>query len=838
MNNIYQFSTLIHAYSKGIRIPEIQRSYAQGRKNLHSSEIRENFIQALHDTFIQGTQIHLDFIYGYGEEKFFIPLDGQQRLTTLFLLHRFLARSNQAYESFADLFVIDGRKSSFWYETRITSTEFCHFLVKKDIFSFNMSNGQRLPLKESIQNHPEFIDAWQYDPTVQGMLNMLETMDSIFKENPEQLSSWFDRLVNKNEAMITFYVYDLHTTNENNNTYIVPAEEMYIKMNSRGLPLTEYENFKASLLEYNFPDEKCDYEGVEQNFKQYFSTKLDNAWIDVFWKMRNNISASISSIENPDMMMMYFIRAVLHGHLLSLKCFKDQIPNINITHECDSYLSARSKRISFLGLLHQNGWKDIFEIEQYLHWHAFLKRLTKILDILAKNPDLEFWQNTGFDKYCNIWKIHQDIVKGCVQKDEFSIEEQILFYAFWSYFLLYDLNSPREQQYRYFRMISNIAHYSDTTHLSQRTNIYNDIRLLAVHAGNLWEYLVSPEAHNELHILSQSAFSTGNPGYEEFIKAILRLHPTDPHDELSWYTLLKCAEENHYFDGQIEFLLDACGVMDALATHNWESSWDAAQNQQFLSRFKQLFMVAEEIVNHNAFEMVGKDMHLLQRAMLTFDKSTFCSTSEPPVYSYWRSQAPGNPHWSLIGTDITYGWKNYLRYGDKSRQRKFFLLFMQQIVDQKGEKNVWDYLQSLIDDFADTENQCYGFIHFETILDELRGAKQMVLIDPTEAKMPVIRLIPQTNWDSLTENKWEYHTYWLYSLLLEKGYEPVKFGRPDNGELPFEEGYHFNLPGYSSIFFNMHGQFELHSSAGNNRKVETPAEALAEICQQINQTGE
>ena len=74
---------------KKIVIPIIQRDYAQGRKSAKS--IREKFLQALKKA-VENQNITLDFVYGDIKDGIFIPLDGQQRLTTLYLIHWYAAR--------------------------------------------------------------------------------------------------------------------------------------------------------------------------------------------------------------------------------------------------------------------------------------------------------------------------------------------------------------------------------------------------------------------------------------------------------------------------------------------------------------------------------------------------------------------------------------------------------------------------------------------------------------------------------------------------------------------------------------------------------------------------
>ena len=71
---------------KKIEIPKIQRDFAYGRTDKKNERKRNNFLDSLYDA-VNGKSITLDFIYGDIKENVLTPLDGQQRLTTLFLLY-------------------------------------------------------------------------------------------------------------------------------------------------------------------------------------------------------------------------------------------------------------------------------------------------------------------------------------------------------------------------------------------------------------------------------------------------------------------------------------------------------------------------------------------------------------------------------------------------------------------------------------------------------------------------------------------------------------------------------------------------------------------------------
>ena len=71
-------------------IPIIQRDYAQGRDG--KEHIREKFLTQIKNALDNSNQSgELDFVYGTAKDGRFYPLDGQQRLTTLWLLHWFIA---------------------------------------------------------------------------------------------------------------------------------------------------------------------------------------------------------------------------------------------------------------------------------------------------------------------------------------------------------------------------------------------------------------------------------------------------------------------------------------------------------------------------------------------------------------------------------------------------------------------------------------------------------------------------------------------------------------------------------------------------------------------------
>ncbi|WP_448824053.1 DUF262 domain-containing protein [Capnocytophaga gingivalis] len=243
---------------KKIIIPKIQRSYAQGRKE--EVQVREGILQELFTTLKEGRDIELNFIYGSLKENGnYELLDGQQRITTLFLLHLYVyLQEKGALPSWF--------KNCLTYETRNSSRDFIEELCELD----KLTGEEYMLPSDYIKNQKWYSNAFHLDPSIEAMLIMLDTIDKYYKEIGISIA---DKLEH-----IRFYALNLNDFNL--------TEELYIKMNARGLPLTPFENFKADLVGYYKPAK----DAPEEEFKSWldFATKLDTEWIDIFWNKKSS----------------------------------------------------------------------------------------------------------------------------------------------------------------------------------------------------------------------------------------------------------------------------------------------------------------------------------------------------------------------------------------------------------------------------------------------------------------------------------------------------------------------------------------------------------------------
>lgn len=258
-----------------IQIPLIQRDYVQGRAlDSKAQEKRDDFVSKLLNAILsENNSYNLDFIYGAREDfgvtttqkqsTTFLPLDGQQRLTTLYLLHWYLLECTQPTKDASDeeKSVFAARLedlSKFSYKTRISSKRFCEKLTS--------TNFLPTSIIDQIKAKYWYDCEMKSDPTIQAMIEMLEHFESALDD--AQYKGHLKEMTNNlfDKECITFSLLDMEEYNL--------TDGLYVKMNARGKELTAFENWKAdfiALVSENTDD------------KKRFTRGIEHEWNDVFW---------------------------------------------------------------------------------------------------------------------------------------------------------------------------------------------------------------------------------------------------------------------------------------------------------------------------------------------------------------------------------------------------------------------------------------------------------------------------------------------------------------------------------------------------------------------------
>lgn len=485
-----------------ISIPIIQRDYAQGRGDSKANQIRTEFVANLFAMVNDPEKSQdLDFIYGSVKNGHLILLDGQQRITTLFLLHWYIAVGT------GNLAAARNKLAKFKYENRVTSKEFTHSLLRfSDDIVIQEIEGS---LSETLYDASWFFSVWKDDPTVKAMLVMLDEIHRVFKAALSP--NLWNMLICKEKPPVTF-----HFLNMDN---FALTDELYIKMNARGQALTEFENLKAWLQGYvNRSEEIC--------LATDFWLKLDKSWTDVFWKMRPKGSSDVD-----DTYLRFF-------KTIALTQYVSTIENASKKNE-KAYESVVSQ-------LRDNSY---FGHSQYEALKCFsntsLNNTYQFLDFIHKiqfNFDCETYTK---DK---VLKIFND----GISKNGYL--EKVRFASLYSFVCINpcfkNINSfSGENMHNLVHWLEVTERLINNTAFDSATDYVNAVNSLSSLANKLFSDVFTNLAKLESKDIQ---FFNEVQRREEILKAQLIIN-----DE-QWLEAFKPYHEHNYFYGQIGFLLDSC----------------------------------------------------------------------------------------------------------------------------------------------------------------------------------------------------------------------------------------------------------------------------------------
>jgi len=389
---------LSFAQNKKIEIPIFQRDYAQGRNDETTDKIRKDFVSSLIEALDKNTPIELDFIYGREVDNTITLIDGQQRLTTLFLLHWYLAQRIGKIDAFKNI--------KFSYATRDYAKDFTAKLTIGEDFKIDFTQATSTELKDKNW----FYDDWQHDPTVSGMLNML---DEIHKQLRDKTIEHYWSLLE--QGIITFYWLDLE---EHQLT-----DELYLKMNARGKQLSKVENFKASLVK-RINDEQWE---NEENIEKTFSYKMDTAYTDLFWQYRGDQTVIDNGAMN------FFAGMAMIAHALRDKSDEESEENKRIIDRIQKLFNTPLSVVA----------SDYFSKEDF-------KRLKDFLDFYSESKNLTI--------DTSLWKYFTDTHEKTffeifIRDNKATYPQRVFFYALTQLFIEVKDNVKRED---FIRVVRNI----------------------------------------------------------------------------------------------------------------------------------------------------------------------------------------------------------------------------------------------------------------------------------------------------------------------------------------------------------------------------------------------
>lgn len=596
-----------------IEIPIIQRDYAQGR--VGKEHLRASFLKELKEALDKKQLLKLDFVYGSQENNHLQPLDGQQRLTTLWLLHWYIALKAKKLKEESE------KLKNFSYETRISSREFCKKLCEADFTQFIDGN-----IVDFITQQTWFYSSWKQDPTIQAMLSMLggTTNEEEAKDNIEAVfkggdfNEYWTRLTSE-EAPIVFYYQPLKDFGL--------SDDLYIKMNARGKQLTPFENFKADLIGY-----------VEQQAKENEEWKklldayrgvpilLDTDWMDIFWKNKS---------ENYEIDEIYyaFLNRFFWNYYVGYS--KETGSKIELT--------------SVYKYLNKDNYTTYESLENYTDNKGIPLQLFEELQKVLNN----------FGKYSQNKLLKEVIPNAQWEVPFFFIPEyddkggiigvnqlqRIIFFAICKYFK--EGEGDENSLKRWMRVVWNLVSGEDIEGLPQIRSI--DAVKIAI------DYIATLDSHNVYNSLIYQNLITDKPNefqqrWNEEIEKAKKIC-----EDITWEEKIIKAENYAFFRGSVRFLFrDAQGNID---WNLFEQKWENVQKY-----FKDKKIGKKESAMNEAYD----NSSLLKALISRFDTSQYNSV----LYWWYRvfNNRPNTWSYYLLHQDITEPIHQLLLENDKPKE--------------------------------------------------------------------------------------------------------------------------------------------------------------------------
>lgn len=527
-----------------IEIPIIQRDYAQGR--VGEENLRKNFLSDLKKALnnekpYDNKVMKLDFVYGSIESQKMNPLDGQQRLTTLWLLHWYIALMADKLDKGA----CENLKK-FSYETRITSREFCKELCKpnnfKDFYNYKPKESRRIV--SYIKSRTWFYSAWNQDPTIQSMLRMLggtkitdkkgeDIVDGIEElfvgTDTDKFNDYWEKLISPDNAPIVFYHLPLKDFGL--------SDDLYIKMNARGKQLTSFENFKADLIGYIKQQAKNEDLDKDQQDKweklldpeEGIPILMDTKWTDVFWKNK-------SKDNKIDEIYFAFLNRFFLCELICQKGNNDYIYSAEGLEKKNSTFRHLYGKESNDANIEYVGWEMYGDIPL-----AYFNDLNTALDNHIEN----------FQEFFPDWAKKDSqlqFIPGYKEDNAITTltqSERVAFHAISKYLQKGKFDKIKFRQWM--RVVWNIVENANINSIATMIGAMRLIDELGEHSHEIYEFL----ANEKSEIKSEAVKGQVK---EEIDKAKQILNGEQRSDGKTWKEIIIEAENYAFFKGAIRFL--------------------------------------------------------------------------------------------------------------------------------------------------------------------------------------------------------------------------------------------------------------------------------------------
>ena len=216
---------------------------------------------------------NIGFIYAYSDreypDKYFL-IDGQQRLTTIYLILAVLASKDKEFNEIFHKSFFNNEKSFIEYRVREASLLFLNHTISY------ITQNKDIELKDQYW----YYNFYENDKTIQSIINNILVISNYIDINIDEIKPFKDYLLSN----VQFWYFDTNISEQ--------GEELYIYMNARGENMQSNENLKADLL--------MNIETLDE--KNQWGEKWE-LWQNLFWLIRGDH-------ENADIVFNEFIYCI------------------------------------------------------------------------------------------------------------------------------------------------------------------------------------------------------------------------------------------------------------------------------------------------------------------------------------------------------------------------------------------------------------------------------------------------------------------------------------------------------------------------------------------------
>lgn len=370
-----------------------------------------------------------------------------------------------------------------------------------------------------IRDQSWWLNKWNADPTIDGMLRMLDTIDSIFFKSWEEAAN---NLFSADHNTILFQFLKLE------NFY--DPDDLFIKMNARGLPLTEFEIFKGKWMEQI----ETLYEPAEI---KALKSLIDVSWTDFLWPLR----IQRKGLKNIDPFFQNLLKLIIGNSTASL---------LNNRADFDILFEANKKELSFSYEKYIEEYNVVFD-------RVMLDRIKEELEVMCS-------PNSIFTKFRTSKIKHEDWIDLEKEWQFFVIQDRdnnnpnykgrVTLYALSRFSTLMPSTNDSEVN-QWSRLIRNLIENTRFDTSNDAVRVIKDIDtmlegLAAYYKDNSGSSCVNDWVAQNITFTPKGF--TNSQWEEEKIKAELR-------KDNSWNYEITNAEKHQYLNGKIGLILWCSG---------------------------------------------------------------------------------------------------------------------------------------------------------------------------------------------------------------------------------------------------------------------------------------